>query len=414
MQVTAEFANLLHVRAGGVSHPPHVARPVPDPSMALDLETRDQLIDIIRRFVSDRLRPLEEQVSEKDRIPDDVLEEMRELGLYGLSIPEEFGGLDLSMEDECLVAMELGQASPAFRSAFGTNVGIGSQGIVMFGTEEQKRKWLPGIATGELVTSFALTEPDAGSDSASVQTRAVREGDEYILNGVKRFITNADTAHLFTVMARTDPDRPGAAGVTAFIVERDSPGITIGRPEKKMGQQGTRVSDVIFEDVRVPAFNRLGEEGQGFKVAMQVLDRGRLHISAVCVGVAERLIADSVAYATERKQFGRPIFDFQLIQGMLADMKTEAIAARALVLETARKRDAGENVTLEAAASKYYASEMVGRVADQAVQIFGGAGYVADHGIERFYRDVRIFRIYEGTSQIQQIVIARELKKRGR
>jgi acyl-CoA dehydrogenase len=381
--------------------------------MALDLETRDELLELIRRFVTDRLRPLEARVAEADAIPDDVQQEMRELGLYGLSIPEEYGGLDLSMEDECLVAMELGRTSPAFRSAFGTNVGIGSQGLVMFGSEEQKEKWLPGIATGELVTSFALTEPDAGSDSAAVQTRAVREGDEYVLSGVKRFITNADSAHLFTVMARTDPEKKGAAGVTAFIVERDRDGVGIGKPEKKMGQQGTKVCDVYLEEVRVPAFNRLGAEGQGFKIAMQVLDRGRLHISGVCVGVAERLIADSVAYASERKQFGQPIFNFQLVQGMLADMKTEAIAARALVLETARKRDAGQNVTLEAAASKYFASEMVGRVADHAVQIFGGAGYVADHGIERFYRDVRIFRIYEGTSQIQQIVIARELQKRG-
>lgn len=381
--------------------------------MALDLETREQFLDIVRRFVSDRLRPLEATVADGDRIPDDVLAEMRDLGLYGLSIPEEYGGLDLSMEDECLVAIELGRTSPAFRSAFGTNVGIGSQGLVMFGTESQKEIWLPGIATGELVTSFALTEPDAGSDSAAVQTRAVRDGDEYVLNGVKRFITNADNAHLFTVMARTDPDKPGAAGVTAFIVERERNGVSIGPPEKKMGQQGTKVCDVYFEDVRVPTSNRLGEEGQGFRIAMQVLDRGRLHISAVCVGVAERLIADSIAYASERKQFGRPIFDFQLVQGMLADMKTEAIAARALVLETARKWDEGDNVTMEAAASKYYASEMVGRVADKAVQIFGGAGYVADHGIERFYRDVRIFRIYEGTSQIQQVVIARELKRRG-
>ncbi|MEX2582110.1 MAG: acyl-CoA dehydrogenase family protein [Gemmatimonadota bacterium] len=381
--------------------------------MALDPEVLDQLLDTVRDFVTTRLRPLEAKVAEEDAIPEDVHQEMRELGLYGLSIPEEYGGLELTMEEECLVAIELGRTSPAFRSAFGTNVGIGSQGVVMFGTEEQKERWLPGIASGELVTSFALSEPDAGSDAGAVQTRAVRDGDEYVLNGVKRFITNADRAQLFTVMARTDPAVQGARGVSAFVVERDSPGLSVGAPEKKMGQQGTHVCDVFFDDVRVPAENRLGEEGQGFKLAMTVLDRGRLHISAICVGAAERLIADSVAYASERKQFDRPIFDFQLVQGMLADMKTEAMAARALVLETARKRDAGRNVTLEAAASKYYASEMVGRVADHAVQIFGGAGYVADYGIERFYRDVRIFRLYEGTSQIQQVVIARELKKRG-
>ena len=381
--------------------------------MAYDAETREQLIDAVRRFVSERLRPLEAQIAENDAIPDDVLADMRALGLYGLTIPEEYGGLDLSMEDECLVGIELGRTSPAFRSAFGTNVGIGSQGLVMFGTTEQKARWLPAIASGVLVTSFALTEPEAGSDSASVQTRATRDGDVYVLNGSKRYITNANKAGLFTVMARTNPAIKGGGGVSAFLVPRDLPGLSIGKPEKKMGQQGAHICDVIFDNVRVPAENRLGAEGEGFKVAMKVLDRGRLHISSVCIGVAERLIADCVAYAAERKQFGVPIASFQLIQGMIADSKTEAMAARALTLESARKRDAGETVTLEAAASKYYASEMVGRVADRAVQIFGGAGYVADYGIERLYRDVRIFRIYEGTSQIQQVVIARETMKRG-
>ena len=381
--------------------------------MPLDMDIREQLVGTVRRFVSERLRPLEAQVAEQDAMPADVVEEMKALGLFGLSIPGEYGGLDLSMEDECLVAVELGRTSPAFRSTFGTNVGIGSQGLVMFGTDEQKAKYLPGIASGEIITSFALTEPEAGSDSANVQTRAIRDGEDYILNGSKRFITNANKAHLFTVMARSDPEKPGAGGVSAFLVERDLPGLSVGKPEKKMGQQGAHICDVIFDNVRVPAANRLGREGEGFKVAMQVLDRGRLHISAVCVGVAERLIADCVAYASERKQFGQAISGFQLIQGMIADSKTEALAAKALTLETARKRDAGESVTMEAAAAKYFASEMVGRVADRAVQIFGGSGYVADHGIERFYRDVRIFRIYEGTSQIQQVVIARETLKRG-
>ena len=381
--------------------------------MALDLEAREQLLETVRRIVTERLRPLEAQVSERDEVPEDVLAEMREMGLYGISIPAEYGGLDLNMEEECLLIFEMGHTSPAFRSAFGTNVGIGSQGLVMFGTPEQKARWLPGIASGELITSFALTEAEAGSDSGSVQTRAERVGDEYVINGAKRYITNADKADLFTVMARTDPDKKGGSGVSAFVVERSRVGVTVGKPERKMGQQGAKICEVYFDNVRVPAFNRIGDEGQGFKVAMQVLDRGRLHISAMCVGVAERLIDDSVAYATERKQFGQPIFGFQLIQGMLADMKTECLAARALALETARKRDAGQGISLEAAASKYFASEMVGRVADKAVQIFGGAGYVSDHGIERFYRDVRIFRIYEGTSQIQQVVIARELQRQG-
>lgn len=380
--------------------------------MALDAETFDALIDTVRRFVSERLRPLEGQVETDDAIPADVVREMRELGLYGLSIAEEYGGLGLTMGEEVRVAIELGRTTPAFRSTFGTNVGIGSQGLVMAGTPEQKAQWLPKIASGEIVTSFALTEPDVGSDSGAVKTRAVRDGDVYRLSGTKRYITNADKADLFTVMARTG-EEAGGRGVSAFLVPRDLPGLSIGEPEKKMGQKGAKVADVIFDDVVVPAANRLGAEGEGFKIAMRVLDRGRLHISAVCVGVAERLIADCVAYATERKQFGKPISEHQLIQAMIADSKTEALAARALVLETAAAKDAGRDVVMESAASKYYASEMVGRVADRAVQIFGGAGYIADYGIERLYRDVRLFRIYEGTSQIQQLIIARETIKRG-
>ena len=381
--------------------------------MALDAETRDQLIDTVRRFVTERLRPLEAQVAEDDAMPDAIVEEMKELGLFGLSIPEAYGGLELTMEEECLVVIELGRTSPAFRSTFGTNVGIGSQALVMFGTEDQKQKYLPGIASGEIITSFALTEPEAGSDSAAVQTRAILDGDHYVLNGAKRYITNANKADLFTVMARSNPEIKGGGGVSAFLVPRDLPGVSVGKPEKKMGQQGAHVCDVIFDNVRVPVENRIGAEGEGFKVAMQVLDKGRLHISALCVGVAERLITDCVAYATERKQFGQPLTGFQLVQGMLADCKTEALAARALTMETARKRDLGQNVTMEGAAAKYFASEMVGRVADKAVQIFGGAGYIAEYGIERFYRDVRIFRIYEGTSQIQQVIIARETITRG-
>src|ERR1700692_2722843 len=293
--------------------------------MALDADTREQLIDTVRRFVAERLRPIEAEVAETDRVPDEILAEMRSLGLFGLSIPEEYGGLDLSMEDECLVAVELGRTSPAFRSAFGTNVGIGSQGLVMFGTPEQKARYLPGIASGEIVTFFALTEPEAGSESASLQTKATRDGDVYVLNGMKRFITNANKASLFTVMTRSDPDKKGAAGVTAFLVPRDLPGLSVGKPEKKMGQQGAHICDVIFEGVRVPVENRLGEEGEGFKVAMQVLDHGRLLIAALWVGVAERLLVDCVAYASERKQFGQALAGFQLIQAMIADSKTEAM-----------------------------------------------------------------------------------------
>jgi acyl-CoA dehydrogenase len=379
-----------------------------------DQETFQELLAAVRRFVDERLIPLEAKVSEDDAVPADALAEMKALGLFGLSIPEEFGGLGLTMEEEVRVMFEFCRCSPAFRSAFGTNVGIGSQGLVMFGTDAQKQKYLPGVASGEIVTSFALTEPEAGSDSASVRTRAERQGDHYVLNGAKRYITNAARASLFTVMARTNPEAKGGSGVSAFLVPRELEGVSVGKSEKKMGQQGAHIHDVNFDNVRVPVENRLGEDGQGFRVAMQVLDRGRLHISAVCCGVAERLIEESVRYAAERKQFGQPIASFQMIQAMLADCRAEANAARAMVLEAARKRDAGGDVTMDAAAAKLFASEMVGRVADRAVQIFGGSGYVADFGIERFYRDVRIFRLYEGTSEIQRIIIAREMMKQGR
>ena len=374
--------------------------------MALDPEIFDALLEGVRRFVAERLRPLEAHVSETDEIPDDLVQDMRELGLFGLSISEDYGGLGLNMEEEVCIAFELGRTSPAMRSTFGTNVGIGSQGLVMDGNEAQKAKYLPLIASGAIITSFALTEPDVGSDSGSVKTRAELDGDAYLLNGSKRYITNADKADLFTVMARTGG--PGPKGVTAFLVPRDLPGLSVGKPERKMGQQGAHVCDVNFDNVRVPAENRLGAEGDGFKVAMLVLDRGRLHISAVCVGAAERLIADSIAYAKDRQQFGKPIAEFQLIQAMIADSVAECKAAKALVLQTARAKDRGERITEDCACAKLIASEMVGRVADRAVQIFGGAGYIADYGIERFYRDVRLFRIYEGTSEIQRTIIARE------
>ncbi|MBB6504265.1 acyl-CoA dehydrogenase [Sphingomonas endophytica] len=380
--------------------------------MALDTETFDALIGTVRRFVAERLRPLEAQVEADDAVPDALIAEMRDLGLFGLSIAPEYGGLGLTMGEEARVAIELGRTTPAFRSAFGTNVGIGSQGLVIAGSPKQKAAWLPLIASGAIITSFALTEPDVGSDSGSVATRAVRDGDVYRLSGTKRYITNADRADLFTVMARTGEEK-GGRGVSAFLVPRDLPGVTVGAPEKKMGQKGARVADVMFDDVPVPVANRLGAEDDGFRIAMQVLDRGRLHIAAVCVGVAERLIADAVGYAAGRRQFGKPIAEHQLVQAMIADSKTEALAARALVLDTAAKKDAGDDVILESAAAKYYASEMVGRVADRAVQILGGAGYIADYGVERLYRDVRLFRIYEGTSQIQQLIIARETLKRG-
>ncbi len=377
--------------------------------MIRDPEILEQLLDSIRRFVRERLIPAEARVAEEDRIPEDLVAEMKDLGLFGLSIPQEYGGLGLTMEEEVLAAFEIGHTSPAFRSLFGTNNGIGSQGIIMDGSAEQRQQYLPRLATGELVASFCLTEPDAGSDAGSLRTRARQEGDEYVLNGTKRFITNAPIADIFTVMARTDPDVPGARGISAFIVERAREGVSLGQPYKKMGQQGTHVCDVVFDDCRVPAANLIGREGEGFKTAMKVLDRGRLHISAVCVGVAERLIEESLSYALERKQFGQRLADFQLIQAMLADSRTEAFAARSMILEAARSLDAGHAGSMEASCCKYYASEMVGRVADRAVQIHGGSGYIREFPVERLYRDVRIFRLYEGTSQIQQLVIARHM-----
>jgi len=379
--------------------------------MPLDRDTFDLLLGTVRRFVRERLIPREAEVAEKNAIPADILADMRELGLYGLSIPEALGGLQLNMEEEVRVVFELGQASPAFRSAVGTNVGIGSQAIVLAGTEKQKQEYLPRLASGELVGSFALSEPEAGSDAMAIKTTARRDGEHYLIDGTKRYITNAPISGLFTVMARTDNSRR-ADSISCFLVEAGTPGLSLGKPDKKMGQAGALTCDVIFDNCRVPTGALLGgQEGNGFRTAMRVLDKGRLHIAALCVGIAERLIGESVRYAAERKQFGQPIANFQLVQAMIADSQTDTIAARAMVLEAARKRDRGENVTLEAACSKLFASEMVGRVADRAVQIFGGAGYMAEYPIERFYRDVRLFRIFEGTSQIQQLVIARETMK---
>ena len=379
--------------------------------MAFDAETRAALIEQVRRFVTETCVPVEAQVGEEDAVPQHVIDEMKALGLFGIAVPEEYGGLDLDMETECLVAFELGKTSPAFRSVAGTNIGIGSQALILFGTQAQKSKWLPGIASGDLIASFALTEPEAGSDAAGLKTKATRDGDHYILNGTKRYITNANKADLFTVMARTNPNEPGAKGVSAFIVERGTPGLSVGTPEKKMGQQGAHICDVIFENARVPAENLIAKEGEGFKVAMSVLDNGRLHISAVATGVSKRLIREMVDYALERKQFGKPIFEHQMIQSMIADSQAETYAAECMILDAARRRDAGEDVTMLASSAKLFATDACGRVADRAVQVFGGAGYVTDYGIERFYRDVRIFRLYEGTSQIQQIIIARELAR---
>ena len=372
----------------------------------------DALLETVERFVRERLIPAEASVAEHDEVPGEIVEEMRRIGFFGLTIPESHGGFGLTMEEEALVMFAMGRTSPCFRSVFGTTIGIGSQGIVLDGTAAQKAHYLPRLASGEWISSFALTEPDAGSDAASLRTTAVRDGDHYVLNGTKRYITNAPQAAVFTVMARTDGNDKSAAGVSAFIVEAGTPGLAVGKIDKKMGQRGAHTADVVFTDCRVPASQLIGGvEGQGFKTAMKVLEKGRIHLAALCVGTAERMLDDALRYAGERRQFGQAIGDFQLVQAMLADSRAEAYAARCMVVDAARRRDAGQDVAVEASCCKLFASEMCGRVADRAVQIFGGAGYLAEYGIERFYRDVRLFRIYEGTSQIQQLVIARGMLK---
>jgi len=384
--------------------------------MSLDAETFSILKSSVQRFVTERLMPAEDQVEEQDDIPTDIVDDMKELGLFGLSIPEEYGGIGLSMAQECEVAYEMGRTALAFRSVVGTNVGIGSQGILMDGTAEQKAEYLPKIASGDLIVSFALTEPDAGSDAASLRTRGVKDGSDYLLTGTKRFITNAPRAGAFTLMARTDGDGPG--GISAFIVPAGLTGLTLGKPDRKMGQRGTKTCDVILEAVRVPASNIIGgKPGRGFKTAMKVLDRGRLHVSALACGMASRILQESIAYAQQRRQFGQRIGDFQLVQAMLADSQAEQLAGWTLVQATARRYDAkpvGESdpeVSMHASCTKMFTTEMVGRVADRGVQIHGGSGYINEFKVERFYRDVRLLRLYEGTTQIQQLIIGRHLMR---
>jgi acyl-CoA dehydrogenase len=385
--------------------------------MAIDNESFELLLASVQRFVRERLVPAEDAVEELDEVPADIVEDMKAMGLFGLSIPEEYGGIGLSMSQECRVAYEIGHTALAFRSVFGTNVGIGSQGILMDGTEEQKRAILPRVATGELIMSFALTEPDAGSDSAAIKTRGERDGEDYILNGSKRFITNAPRAGAFTLMARTDG--PGAGGISSFVVPAGLPGLSLGKPDKKMGQRGTKTCDVILDNVRVPAASIIGgKPGQGFKTAMKVLDRGRLHISAVACGMAQRILDEAVGYARERKQFGKRIGDFQLVQAMLADSQAELYAGWTMVQDCALRYDtkpAGQSdpeVSMRASCCKLFCTEMVGRVADRGVQVHGGSGYINEYPVERFYRDIRLLRLYEGTTQIQQLIIGRELMGR--
>ena len=382
-------------------------------TVAGDDDTAAVLAEAVARFVRDELIPAEALVEEEDRIPDRLIEQMKELGLFGMTIPEEYGGLGLSMYQEVRVVLEIAYASPVFRSYFGTSNGVGTLGMIIDGTPEQRRKYLPKIAAGDFLTSFCLTEPDAGSDVAALTSRAVRDGDSYVINGTKRFTTNAPQASLFTVFARTAPKEAGINGISAFLVERSTDGITIGPPHKKMGFRGAHTADVVFEDCRVPASALLGgREGIGFKTAMKSLDHARLHMAAVASGLCRRLVDEGLNYTTQRRQFGRPIAEFQLIQGMLADCETEALAARAMVEQAARDCDAGHSVTKLSAACKYFATEALGRIADRVLQMHGGYGYIKEYPIERLFRDARLLRIYEGTSQIQQLIIAREMIKR--
>jgi acyl-CoA dehydrogenase len=376
--------------------------------MIRDRNTLDAFLARLRRFVDERCIPNEALVEDSDAIPAAIVNEMRELGLFGYTIPEQYGGLGFTSEEMVLAAFEMSRCTPAFRARCGTNTGIGSEALVQDGTEEQKARYLPRLASGEITGSFALTEPEFGSDATSLATSARRDGGHYIINGSKCFITNAPLAGIFTVMARTDPQNRGAGGVSAFIVEAGTPGLLTAAPYLKMGQAGSPVSEVHFNECRVPAANIIGgKPGMGFKTAMRVLNKQRLHLAALCVGPALRLLEEMLRHAVIRQQFGKPIGEFQLVQAMIADSHAEIEAARAMVLDAATQRDAGMDIALEASMCKYYASEMVGRVADRAVQVFGGAGYTAAAGIERFYRDVRAFRLYEGTSQIHQLNIAK-------
>ena len=373
------------------------------------------MVETIRNFVKKDLDPISQQVEEEDHIPEEIVEKMRGLGLFGLSIPEEYGGLGLSMLGEVMGQEEIAKTNGCFRSRISTNNGLGSQGLILSGTEEQKKRYLPKIASGEWTACFGLTEPEAGSDAANIQTTAVLKGDHWILNGTKIFITNADCAQVATVFALTDRQKRAKGGITAFLVEKGTPGFSVGKPEKKMGLRGNHTNELIFDDCTVPKANVIGGDamiGQGFRIAMQVLDKGRMTIAASAVGAAQKLLDISIEHAKTRVQFGAPLAKLQAIQFMLADMATQIYAARQMLYHAACLRDQrGTSVIMEASMTKLFCTEMAGRVADMAVQIFGGMGYTKDCPAERFYRDLRLTRIYEGTSEIQRVVIARELLK---
>jgi len=384
---------------------------MPDASNVGD-EEFEIYLDSIRRFTNEKLIPAEHQVEEEDAVPEDLVAEMRRLGLFGMTIPEEFGGLGLSMEQQVRATFEFTRASCVYRARFSTTLGLCSQAILFNGTEPQKAEWLPKMASGEATGSFALTEPQAGSDAGALTTKARQEGDSYLINGQKCYITNAPEADVFVVMARTDPETTNAKGISAFIVPSDTPGIEVAPWDRKLGNHGSHTAQIFFDDCRVAASNLLGgTEGQGFKNAMAGINVARMHVAATCVGQADRLIEMGRDYAMGREQFGHPISDFQAVQHMLAESYAETLAARSMILETARRIDAGERPLADMSSCKLFASEMVCRVADRMLQIHGGAGYMAAFDVERFYRDVRLFRIFEGASEVHKMIISREMLK---
>ncbi|HEY4626499.1 MAG TPA: acyl-CoA dehydrogenase family protein [Blastococcus sp.] len=375
----------------------------------MDAEDFRQVRDAVRQLIRDAVVPREEQIEDEDAIPDVLREQAAEMGLFGYALPEEYGGLGVSMTEDVELAFEFGYTTPAFRSLFGTNNGIAGQVIAKFGSEEQKKAYLPRLASGELIGSFALTEAEAGSDPAGLRASARREGDEWVINGAKRYITNAPIADLFVVFARTDPEERGGRGISSFVVETSTPGVTVGPKDKKMGQSGAWTAEVFFDDVRVPSDAVIGEEGRGYSKALTVLSRGRLHIAALCVGMAQRVLDESVMYAATAKQGGEPIGRFQLVQAMIADMHAELLAARSMVRDVAARYDTGEDTSVGPSSAKLFCTEMVGRAVDRAVQVHGGMGYLRTTPVERFYRDARLFRLYEGTSEVQRVIIGRAL-----
>ncbi|WP_213577646.1 acyl-CoA dehydrogenase family protein [Rhodococcus sp. USK13] len=376
----------------------------------------DDFQDILaqtRSFVRSAVVPREQEIMEADAIPDDIREAAKAMGLFGYAIPQEWGGLGLDLTQDVELAMEFGYTSLSLRSMFGTNNGIAGQVLVAFGTDEQKTTWLERIASGEVVASFALTEPGAGSDPAGLRTKATRTGDGWIINGEKRFITNAPLADLFVVFARTRPADADGTGIAVFLVPADADGVQVGAKDRKMGQEGAWTADVHFTDVRVPDSALVGgSEDVGYRAAMTSLARGRVHIAALSVGAAQRALDESVAYAATATQGGSAIGDFQLVQAMIADQQTGVMAGRALVRDAARAWVSGEDRRIAPSVAKLFCTEMVGKVADLAVQIHGGTGYMRDVPVERIYRDVRLLRLYEGTSEIQRLIIGRGLVKR--